>query len=53
MVRLADGAERLERPRVEVGDEAEDSGELVAKDSRSEVSTINQMYHIEDAVVFA
>jgi hypothetical protein len=51
MVRLADGVEWVERPRVEVGDEAEDSSNIVAEDSRGEVATINQACHIEDIVV--
>ena len=51
MVRLADGTEWVKRPRVEVGDEAEDSSDIVTEDSRSEMPTVNQTRHIEYVVV--
>ena len=51
MVRLAYDVERVERPGVEIGDEAEDGSNVVAKDSRSEVSTVNQTCHVEDTIV--
>ena len=51
VVRLAYDVERVERPGVEVGDEAEDGSNVVAKDSRSEVSTVNQTCHVEYTIV--
>ena len=51
VVRLAYGVEWVERPRVKVGDEAEDGSDVIAKDSRSEVSTVNQTCHVEDIIV--
>ena len=51
MVRLADGVEWVERPGVEVGDETENSSNIVTEDSRGEVATVNQTCHIEYIVV--
>jgi len=41
VIRLADGVEWVESPRVEVGDKAEDGGDIVAEDGGSKVSTVN------------
>ena len=43
--------EWIERPGVEVGDQAEGGCNVVAKDSRSEVSPFNQTRHVEDFVI--
>ena len=51
VVSLAYEVEWVERPGVEVGDKTEDGCNVVAEDSRSEVSTVNQTCHVENFVV--
>ena len=51
VVGFADKVEWVERPSIEVGDEAEDGSDIVAKDGRGKVSAIDHTCHVEDVVV--